>query len=52
MKHDFSDYIDSTGCTSVVLGCTELPLLVSDPKIDGLLDTMQAAIDYVVNKAQ
>lgn len=52
VKHDFSDYIDSIDCSPVILGCTELPLLVSDPNTDGLLDPMQAAIDYAVKKAQ
>lgn len=51
VKDDFSDYIDSIDCSPVVLGCTELPLLVSEPKTDGLLDPMQVAIDYVVKKA-
>ena len=51
VKDDFSDYIDSIDCGPVVLGCTELPLLVSEPKTDGLLDPMQVAIDYVVKKA-
>ena len=51
VKDDFSDYIDSIDCSPVILGCTELPLLVSEPKTDGLLDPMQVAIDYVVKKA-
>lgn len=51
VKDDFSDYIDSIDCSPVVLGCTELLLLVSEPKTDGLLDPMQVAIDYVVKKA-
>ena len=48
VKHDFSDYIDSIDYNPVILGCTELSLLVSNPKTDGLLDPMQAAINYLV----
>lgn len=28
VKDDFSEYIDSIDCSPVILGCTELPLLV------------------------
>lgn len=46
----FAEYIDSIDCPSVILGCTELPLLVRDQRQDGLLDPMQAAINYLVEK--
>lgn len=48
MKHDFSYYIDSIDYSPVILDCAELPLLVSNPKTNGLLDPMRAAINYVV----
>ncbi len=48
VKHDFSYYIDSIDYSPVILGCAELPLLVSNPKTDGLLDPMRAEINYVV----
>ena len=48
VKGDFAEFVRGLGEPYVVLGCTELPLLVDGP-IDGveLLDPMQAAIDYV-----
>ena len=52
VKDDLSDCIDSIDYSPGILGCTELLLLVSEPKTDGLLDPMQVAIDYVVNRAQ
>lgn len=51
-KAAFTGFVRGLGERNVVLGCTELPLLVDGP-VEGveLLDPMQAAIDYVV-KAQ
>lgn len=48
-KAEFAAFVCELGEHCVILGCTELPLLVDGP-IEGveLLDPMQAAIDYVV----
>lgn len=48
-KTEFAKYVRGLGESYVILGCTELPLLVDD-SVEGveLLDPMQAAIDYVV----
>lgn len=48
-KADFAEFVRELGEPNVILGCTELPLLVDGP-IEGvtLLDPMQAAINYVV----
>ena len=47
-KAKFAQFVCGLGEPSVILGCTELPLLVDGPD-EGmdLLDPMQAAIDYV-----
>ena len=48
-KAEFAAFVRGLGEPNVILGCTELPLLVDGP-VEGveLLDPMQAAIDYVV----
>ena len=48
-KAEFAAFVRGLGEPDVILGCTELPLLVDGP-VEGveLLDPMQAAIDYVV----
>lgn len=48
-KKRFVEFVQGLGESNVILGCTELPLLV-DGAIDDveLYDPMQAAIDYVV----
>ena len=49
VKREFAEFVRDLDVPYVVLGCTELPLLV-DGSIDGvkLLDPMQAAIDHMV----
>ena len=48
-KAEFAALLRGLGEPNVILGCTELPLLVNGP-VEGveLFDPMQAAIDYVV----
>jgi aspartate racemase len=49
-KAGFAGFVRGLGEPCVILGCTELPLLV-EGEMEGvtLLDPMQAAIDYVVD---
>lgn len=48
-KEEFAAFVCGLSEPNVILGCTELPLLVDCPIGDvDLLDPMQAAIDYVV----
>lgn len=48
-KAEFAAFVCGLGEPCIILGCTELPLLIDGP-VEGveLLDPMQAAINYVV----
>ena len=51
---DFAAFVCGLGKADVILGCTELPLLVGPGGIDGvaLWDPMQAAIDLLVREVK
>ena len=49
----FVEYINSFGCKRVVLGCTELPVLLGDGQVEKeIIDPMQCAIECISGNAR
>ena len=56
IKTDFEDYIENSSMQSVILGCTELPILYQSCLQDGyrpskdIFDPLQSTINYLVRE--